>query len=52
MRDRGQVRTQNFERARSAAPSAPARSSGGGGGGSRPSGGSSSGGRSFGGNRH
>jgi hypothetical protein len=40
MRDRGQTRTQNFERARSGGGSAPAaRPSGGGGGGSRPSGG-------------
>ncbi|MDR3713420.1 MAG: hypothetical protein P4L51_11425 [Puia sp.] len=44
LRDRGQTRTQNFERARSSAP-APSggggsfRPSGGGGGGSRPSGG-------------
>jgi len=49
MRDRGQARTQNFERARSGGFSAPSRPSGGGavsrpsggGGGSRPSGGGS-----------
>jgi hypothetical protein len=51
MRDRGQTRTQNFERARSAPASAPARSSGGGGFSRPSSGGSSSGGRSSGGRR-
>lgn len=49
MRDRGQTRTQNFERARSAP--APARSSGGGGSFSRPSSGGGGGGRSSGGGR-
>jgi hypothetical protein len=44
MRDRGQVRTQNFERARSGGSPAPAARPSGGGGGSRPSGGSGGGG--------
>jgi hypothetical protein len=44
MRDRGQVRTQNFERARSGGFSAPAARPSGGGGTSRPSSGGSSGG--------
>ncbi len=51
MRDRGQTRTQNFERARSAPASAPVRSSGGGGFSRPSSGGNGSGGRSSGGRR-
>ncbi len=60
MRDRGQTRAQNFERARSAPASAPARSSGGfsrpssggGGGGGRPSSGGGGGGGRSSGSRH